>query len=262
VCYTGFLSAQERIKIFGNPAYGVFISAFENGRFELILDSDTLGETRIIPYGSIEAWYSNNKDLLYNVKNQNTDLYAKLVDSAVAARWIVPPVVAKRYKDAKTLLGILPLKNNEVMFERVYNVPEVDKKEIYLRSMLWLTDVYNNTDEVVKFTSPENGIIVGKGSAKIIWSSFLSRQNSTVECRILIKVKDGKALLNISGFICSGYIPATQSSGGNFWIQDLKSLAEKQSGGAMKKYLTAINDVINSSMASFELYLKTNPNDW
>lgn len=260
-------SAQDRVKISGS-VYAVKIVDYFDGKINVKHDDDSTGKIKKIPTENIEAWYCSNGAVVENIRSFNKKFHSKLVEASVANSWEVTtssPADVQKVKPVfeSTLLGILPMKNGAVEYEKVFLIPGVDKNELFHRAMIWLAKVYRSAPDVIKYSSESKGQIIGKGNIRATLSlGIFGSLDSRVDHAIEIKIKDGKALLNISDFVCNGYLAGSQYSSGGPWSNNLEPWALQKNNNRMKDYLRAIDSDMKDSFSSFEKYLNTDPSDW
>lgn len=79
-------------------------------------------------------------------------------------------------------------------YEDIINVPNTEKKKIYLRSRIWFHKTFVNDKAVLSFSDFENGILIGSG----IFREFIG---GYVKFSIRIYIKDNKYKYVIDGLV-------------------------------------------------------------
>lgn len=261
---------QDRLKSAGK-AYVVSIQDFKDGKFLFTMVGDSSNSLKKIPIAAVEAWYSKNTALVERIRATEKDVFKKMVSPSESSSWAIEefnpgsrsgntPIQPAEQR----LLGILPLINGNVEYQKIFEVPGVDKGELVHRAMLWLAEIYRSAPDVIKYSNPEKGTIIGKGIIKAYMEAgfLVDGFEANVNHKILIKVKDGKVLVNISDFVAEGYNPSTKYGPGFSWSNRLEYWASLKTGERMKKYLRSIDQDVTSSIDALEAYLKTDPNNW
>jgi hypothetical protein len=99
-------------------------------------------------------------------------------------------------------------KNNSVetgkplIFEKVIQVPELSKTDIYELARIWFTESFTNADNVLQIKDKEAGQLIGKGSFKYTKSGLTTTTsvNGNIEFLIKIFAKDGRYKYIITDF--------------------------------------------------------------
>jgi hypothetical protein len=90
-------------------------------------------------------------------------------------------------------------------YEDIINVPNTEKKKIFLRSRIWFHKTFVDDKAVLSFSDFENGILIGSGTWKeyIEFSSGLSKESlgGYVKFSIRIYIKDNKYKYVIDGLV-------------------------------------------------------------
>jgi hypothetical protein len=90
-------------------------------------------------------------------------------------------------------------------YEDVINVPNIEKKKIFLRSRIWFHKTFVDDKAVLSFSDFENGILIGNGTFKeyIEFGSGLSKESlgGYVKFSIRIYIKDNKYKYVIDGLV-------------------------------------------------------------
>ena len=84
-------------------------------------------------------------------------------------------------------------------FERIVEIKEVDKDEIYNRAKLWFVKNYRSSNDVIQLDDKESGRLIGKGIYNYIITDILPLQFS-LHHQISVFVKDGKAKIVLNNF--------------------------------------------------------------
>nr|WP_299418290.1 DUF4468 domain-containing protein [uncultured Emticicia sp.] len=79
-------------------------------------------------------------------------------------------------------------------YEDVINVPNIEKKKIYLRSRIWFYKTFVNDKAVLSFSDFENGILIGNGT-------FRASIGGYVKFSIRIYIKDNNYKYVIDGLV-------------------------------------------------------------
>ena len=86
--------------------------------------------------------------------------------------------------------SVPPLSPENNIYQEVVEVTK-PQGELFLSSMKWMTDAFTSAKAVIEYQDKEEGIIIGKGSAKV--DVFGGGGRSTVEFTIRLEVKENKA---------------------------------------------------------------------
>ena len=90
-------------------------------------------------------------------------------------------------------------------YEDIINVPNIEKKKIYLRSRIWFHKTFVDDKATLSFSDFENGILIGNGTWKvpIEVGSGLSKESlgGYVKFSIRIYIKDNKYKYVIDGLV-------------------------------------------------------------
>lgn len=90
-------------------------------------------------------------------------------------------------------------------YEDIINVPNIEKKKIYLRSRIWFHKTFVDDKAVLSFSDFENGILIGSGTWKesIEFGTGLSKESlgGYVKFSIRIYIKDNKYKYVIDGLV-------------------------------------------------------------
>lgn len=89
--------------------------------------------------------------------------------------------------------------NNNVTFVRVVDVPDVERDEIYNRTLSYFTYNYVSGKSVIQVQDKENGLVVGKGVYDNVHVG-VSLITTYVDCYHILRVdvKEGKARIIVS----------------------------------------------------------------
>ena len=95
--------------------------------------------------------------------------------------------------------------NGNVTYIRIIETGDLSKDEVYNRAQAYFTYKYNDGDSVMQINEKSNGVIVGKGLYKKVYtgSGFMDVISTDVWHILRIDIKEGKAriLLTMSEYI-------------------------------------------------------------
>lgn len=169
------------------------------------------------------------------------------------------------------LLGILPLKGEDVVYEFVIPAPGKTRSELFKLSKLWLVDAFNSAKAVTQFEDSTAGKIVGKGIDKVFWQwSALGGTDVSVHETIQIDLKEGKAKIKIYSLSCVYYAEFSNrvtSSGRNETPIERFSHANTEvfRKENTMKFFGSVNESTLSTVRSFAEYITKNSpseSDW
>lgn len=96
----------------------------------------------------------------------------------------------ERFTDTMT---ILPMKDNKVFYENVYQIDSISRNELYLRAKNVYLRLFPATKDVIQNEDKENGIIAGKGNTSFIEPGrFGLNFEQKIRFTLSITVKDYK----------------------------------------------------------------------
>jgi hypothetical protein len=84
--------------------------------------------------------------------------------------------------------------NKPLKYEDIINVPNIEKKKIYLRSRIWFHKSFVDDKAVLSFSDFENGILIGNGT-------FRASIGGYVKFSIRIYIKDNKYKYVFDGLV-------------------------------------------------------------
>ena len=155
-------------------------------------------------------------------------------------------------------------KTNLVTFQKVIEVPNQTKSQIFSNCMAWIATYYVSGKYVTQLSDAEGGKIIIKPVA-----IFTFNQSAKAECdyTLTISTKDGKARAVIDQ-LHSDHTPDTNYPGWGYaeeWLEG-KANGYKQPSGSLKRLsamANALADHIDGIFASLEKYLlQQTEEDW
>lgn len=107
--------------------------------------------------------------------------------------------------ELKKMNEINDINYKPLKYEDIINVPNTEKKKIYLRSRIWFHKTFVDDKATLSFLDFENGILIGSGTWKesIEFGSGLSKESlgGYVKFSIRIYIKDNKYKYVIDGLV-------------------------------------------------------------
>lgn len=91
--------------------------------------------------------------------------------------------------------GVMPIPPEEMNAQRVIEVPDATKSQLFDRSRMWFASAFKHANNVIQYENKENGSIMGKGT---IQCNGLQYKNS-LQISVNTDVKEGKARITIHG---------------------------------------------------------------
>jgi hypothetical protein len=155
-------------------------------------------------------------------------------------------------------------KTNLVTFQKIIELPNQNKSQIFSNCMAWIATNYVSGKYVTQLSDAEGGKIIIKPIAY-----FTFNQSVSAECNytLTISVKDGKARAVIDQ-LYSEHTPNTTYPGWGYaeeWLEG-KANGYKQPTGSLKRLsamANALADHIDGIFASLEQYLSSQTEeDW
>lgn len=179
---------------------------------------------------------------------------------------LITPLLVFSQKRNAAQQEILPLKDGNVFYEKIYDVDStLQKQELYDRSMRWLAKTFVDSKEVIRIANKETGNIVGKGIFDVVTSGFWGG-TTRIQVIIDITVKDKKYRVQFYQFqikrlteksLTDEYYPIERSL-------KLYKDGDSMSPGQDKKLFAGINARIEELMLSLysEMSTKQAANDF
>lgn len=138
---------------------------------------------------------------------------------------------AQETDDTKYLAGAVPENaEGKVVFSKTFNVSGMDQKQIYDRTLNWMTQrlAKNNNNSRVVLNQPEKGLIVGMGDEWIVFNStFLSLDRTRILYQVSIEAQPQKCTLEVSK-IRYIYREGEEKYEAEEWITDKYALNKKK----------------------------------
>lgn len=89
------------------------------------------------------------------------------------------------------------LTDAENRYQKVIEIPDTSKDELYLMTNDWLISILNSAKSVIEYTDVEKGIIIGKMNSSLPIGAM--NLPVTTNFQIKVEVKDNKARFTLSG---------------------------------------------------------------
>lgn len=109
--------------------------------------------------------------------------------------------------------GMQPVSETDRTFERVFNVPNHSRDQIYTSIKIWIAENFRSAKSVIELDSKEDGVIIGNGVIPYPCSAMncLTKGNWKVPFTMRVDIKDYKFKIRFSNIKLSW--PASYSSG-------------------------------------------------
>jgi hypothetical protein len=95
--------------------------------------------------------------------------------------------------------------SEELQIERIFQVRNLDKDEIFERSKMWMAKNFKSAKSVIEYENKEKGVIIGNGTTDIYIKITLPRIVATFTMQE--DIKDGKVRLKIDNVQQAGGYP-------------------------------------------------------
>lgn len=93
----------------------------------------------------------------------------------------------------KDTIGLnLPLKDNNIIYEGIVDVPGLSKDELYKNAKQWFVDYFKSSKDVIQNEERQDGEIIGKGIVFIYLKMFMQTDMLDDKMTIRIDCKDSK----------------------------------------------------------------------
>lgn len=103
--------------------------------------------------------------------------------------------------DTRYLSGSVPEENGKVVFSKEFIISGMSKKEIYTRSLNYLTErmAKNQNSSRVAYTDEKEGVIATVAQEWLVFSqSFISLDRSEINYQVKVTCSDGKCIVSIA----------------------------------------------------------------
>lgn len=146
--------------------------------------------------------WSNEDENIYIIIEEGGDKYFVDLYDAVQYDEVVLPVGIRKM----TLVGdesdVLPMKNGSVIFEKVIEVKDKTKGQIYAALRKWFAESFKDSKSVIQVADKEEGLITGKGNYSFFLKETIMMTHiyGTCDFTINIDIKDGKFKYQVYGF--------------------------------------------------------------
>ena len=152
-------------------------------------------------------------------------------------------------QDMASLNSTLPVNDESklISFEKVLEVPEVKKNEIFDRAMNWISAYYKNPTDVIRERNPDAGKILCKARFKIFNEpnkDGIATDAGVIQYTLTLQFKDGKYKYEITEFNWKqlSYYPIER------WLNTSSPSYNK----AYEYYLLQVNDYSFKTIADLE----------
>lgn len=136
-----------------------------------------------------------------------------------------------------------PTAQQEKSLQKVEEFPELEKPELYDRSLEWVVRNYNSANDVIQLKDPEDGQIIGRGIGSASFDVGFQRH---FQYTMIIDIKDGKIRTryeNIQSIDMNGV------AGPNMNMQ----------WGTVKEYFNGLNQELYTFISNYE---NNDGDDW
>ena len=97
--------------------------------------------------------------------------------------------------------GSLQVIETERKFQKTFDNLELNKSDIYIKSLQWLAKSFVDSKEVIEFQDENTGKIIGKGMSSVIFNpTLIAPININIQYTLTIEIKDNKARITYSNF--------------------------------------------------------------
>lgn len=91
--------------------------------------------------------------------------------------------------------GLTPSPEEIRTFEKVFEIPNTSKDDLYIRANTWFVNTFKSSKSVIQFQDKDAGKIMGKYLMPMTYSECIST--------ITVDVKENRARIHISGLVIS-----------------------------------------------------------
>jgi len=87
--------------------------------------------------------------------------------------------------------------SNDTTLNKVVEVENMSKEEIFLNSMEWFSTTFNESKSVIDYQDKEAGKIIGNGAISHVYATIVSGQ---VKFSVKIEIKENRARISLTNF--------------------------------------------------------------
>lgn len=175
------------------------------------------------------------------------------------------PLIAAAQKDTVGLN--LPYKDGKIVYERIVDVPGLNKQDLYKNAKQWFVDYFKSSKDVIQNEDKEEGTIIGKGIIPYVFhikimgnytkNDHLTVQVSAKDNKYRIRIYDQIIIspeneLNQDAFTTPEGLAALLSGPGKFGLNK----------PAIRSELASCDAAVKSAIASLNDKMKSKPDDF
>jgi len=102
--------------------------------------------------------------------------------------------------DPKYLEGKVPVEDGKVVFSKTFDIPGLDRRQVYLLCLRWATTRFADEKNRVVYSDIDKGDIVALGEEYLVFSDTpMSLDRSLLSYRLIIQCEDGRAEMKMTG---------------------------------------------------------------
>ena len=137
--------------------------------------------------------------------------------------------------------GSLSVIESERKFQKTFENIDLNKSEIYTKSLQWLAKTFTDSKEVIEFQDEVVGKIIGRGMSSVIFNpTLIAPININIQYTLTIDIKENKLRITFS----------------NFNSHDVNG------GGIMEDNYLKLEPKLEALSIDLSNYLKTIEEDW